>query len=300
VSQISAKSVKELRDKTGAGMMDCKRALTDAEGDLEKANELLRERGLAKAGKREGRETTEGVVAIALDAGVAGMVELACETDFVARTDQFIAMGDALANLVLNDSGAATVDSLSAATLDGETVAAKITAAVSKLGENVVLKRVARLGAEGAGVGGGYVHAGGKLGVIVSLATSGSGEPVDTLAKDVAMHVAAADPSPIAIDRSGVDPALLDSERAIFRTQAVQGGKPEKIIEKIVEGRINKYLAEICLVEQAYVKDPDRTIAALIADVGKSVGTEIAISGYQRFKLGEKDSDDSGGEAEEV
>ena len=300
MSQISAKSVKELRDKTGAGMMDCKRALTDAEGDLEKANELLRERGLAKAGKREGRETTEGVVAIALGAGVAGMVELACETDFVARTDQFIAMGDALANLVLNDSGAATVDSLSAATLDGETVAAKIAAAVSKLGENVVLKRVARLGAEGAGVGGGYVHAGGKLGVIVTLATSGSGEPVDTLGKDVAMHVAAADPSPIAIDRSGVDLALLDSERAIFRTQAVQAGKPEKIIEKIVEGRINKFLAEICLVEQAYVKDADRTIAELLSDVGKTVETEIAISGYQRFKLGEQSTDGSGGEAEEV
>jgi elongation factor Ts len=297
VSQISAKSVKELRDKTGAGMMDCKRALSDAEGDPERANELLRERGLAKAGKREGRKTTEGVVAIALDtAGIAGMVELGCETDFVARTDEFIAMGDALAKLVLSDPGLATVEGLSAASLDGETVAARITAAITKLGENVVLNRVARLGAMGTGVGGGYVHAGGKLGVIVSLATSGSGEVLDTLAKDVAMHVAAADPSPIAIDRSGVDSAMLESERAIFRTQAMQGGKPEKIIDKIIEGRINKYLSEICLLEQAYVKDPDRTIGALLSEAASSAGVEIAISGYQRFKLGEQHN----GEAEEA
>ncbi len=298
--QISAKSVKELREKTGAGMMDCKHALSDAEGDLAKANELLRERGLAKAGKREGRETTEGVVAIALGAGVAAMVELGCETDFVARTDEFIAMGDALAKIVARDPSAATVGGLSGASLDGETVADKITEAVTKLGENVVLKRVARLGAEGAGVGGGYVHAGGKLGVIVSLATSGSGQALDTLAKDVAMHVAAADPSPIAIDRSGVDKAMLDSERAIFRTQALQGGKPEKVIDKIVEGRINKYLAEICLLEQAYVKDPDRTIAALLSDVGSSAGTEISINGYQRFKLGELGGEPGDGEAGEA
>ncbi|MGE4605707.1 MAG: translation elongation factor Ts [Myxococcota bacterium] len=296
MSQISAKSVKELRDKTGAGMMDCKHALSDADGDPERANELLRERGLAKAGKREGRKTTEGVVAIALDSGIAGMVELGCETDFVARTDEFIAMGDALAKLVLSNPGSATVEGLSATSLDGETVADKITAAVAKLGENVVLNRVARLGSEGAGVGGGYVHAGGKLGVIVSLTTSGSGEALDTLAKDVAMHVAAADPSPIAIDRSGVDQAMLESERAIFRTQAVQGGKPEKIIDKIVEGRINKYLSDVCLIDQAYVKDPDRTIGALLSDVGSAAGTEIAISGYQRFKLGEH----SNGEAEEA
>jgi elongation factor Ts len=300
VSQISAKSVKQLRDKTGAGMMDCKRALSDAEGDLEKANELLRERGLAKAGKREGRETTEGVVAIALGSGIAGMVELGCETDFVARTDQFIAMGDALAKIVATDASASTVEGLNAAPLDGQTVGEKIIAAVSTLGENVVLKRVARLGAEGAGVGGGYVHAGGKLGVIVSLATSGSGDGLDTLAKDVAMHVAAADPSPIAIDRNGVDKALLESERAIFKAQAVQGGKPEKIIDKIVEGRINKYLAEICLLEQAYVKDPDRTIAALISDVGSSVGADVSISGYQRFKLGEQSGEAADGEAGEA
>ncbi len=293
MGQISAKSVKELRDKTGAGMMDCKRALSDAEGDLEKANELLRERGLAKAGKREGRKTTEGVVAIALDADIAAMIELACETDFVARTDEFIAMGDALAKLVLSDPGAGTVEGLNAASYDGATVAEKIITVVSKLGENVVLQRVARLGAEGPGIGGGYVHAGGKLGVIVSFATSASGEGVDALAKDVAMHVAAADPSPIAIDRSGVDPALIESERAIFRAQAVQAGKPEKIIEKIVEGRINKYLSEICLLEQAFVKDPDRTMGAMISDTAEG-GAEIAISGYQRFKLGEQ----SDGEAE--
>jgi elongation factor Ts len=158
------------------------------------------------------------------------------------------------------------------------------------LGENIVVKRVTRLDAGASGVAGGYVHAGGKLGVAVALATEGSGAELETLAKDLAMHVAAADPSPIAVDRSGIDSALLDSERSIYRKQAIQSGKPEGVVEKIVEGRINKYLSEICLVEQAFVKDPDRTVGDLLRDVGASVGAEIAVNGYQRYKLGEGDA----------
>lgn len=291
MSQISAKSVKELRDKTGAGMMDCKRSLSDAEGDVERAIELLRERGLAKAGKRSGRETSEGGVSIAIADGAAAIVDVGCETDFVARTDDFISLGNSLANCVVADAGIGDVDGLLAAPLDGETVGDKVNAAISRLGENVVVKRVLRLGGNG-GVAGGYVHAGGKLGVIVSLETAASGGEVETLAKDVAMHVAAADPSPIAIDRDGVDAGMLESERTIFRNQALQSGKPEKVLDKIVEGRVNKYLSEICLVEQAYVKDPDRTVGELLRDVGKSVGSDITVGGYQRFKLGEADAGD--------
>ena len=290
MGEISAKSVKDLRDKTGAGMMDCKRAIKDTDGDAEKAIELLRERGLAKAGKRGGRATSEGTVSIAIDGSVAAMVEVGCETDFVARTDLFVEFGKQLAETAAKDASIDSPDSLLKASIDGETVADKVNAAISRLGENIVVKRVTRLDAGASGVAGGYVHAGGKLGVAVALATEGSGAELETLAKDVAMHVAAADPSPIAVDRSGIDSALLDSERSIYRNQALQSGKPEGVVEKIVEGRINKYLSEICLVEQAFVKDPDRTVGDLLRDVGASVGAEIAVNGYQRYKLGEGDA----------
>jgi len=290
VGEISAKSVKDLRDKTGAGMMDCKRAMTDAEGDVEKAVELLRERGLAKAGKRGGRATSEGAVSMAIDGSVAAMVEVGCETDFVARTDLFVEFGNQLAEAAAKDASIDSSDSLLKASIDGETVADKVNAAISRLGENVVVKRVTRLDAGDSGVAGGYVHAGGNLGVVVTLATKGSGAQLETLAKDLAMHVAAADPSPVAVDRSGIDSTFLYSERSIYRNQAIQSGKPEGVVEKIVEGRINKYLSEICLVEQAFVKDPDRTIGDLLRDVGAEVGAEVAVNGYQRYKLGEGDA----------
>jgi elongation factor Ts len=290
VGEISAKSVKALRDKTGAGMMDCKRALGDADGDIEKAIELLRERGLAKAGKRGGRATSEGTVSIAVDGPVAAMVEVGCETDFVARTDLFVEFGKQLAETVAKDASIDGPDSLLKASIDGEAVADKVNAAIGRLGENIVVKRVVRLDAGASGIAGGYVHAGGNLGVVVTLATEGSGAEVEALAKDLAMHVAAADPSPIAVDRSGVDAALLESERSIYRNQALQSGKPEAVVEKIVEGRINKYLSEICLVEQAFVKDSDRAIGELLRDVGAKVGAEIAVNGYQRYKLGEGDA----------
>jgi len=293
VGEISAKSVKALRDKTGAGMMDCKRAIGDADGDVEKAIELLRERGLAKAGKRGGRATSEGAVSIAIDARVAAMVEVGCETDFVARTDLFVEFGTQLAEAVAKDASIDGPDALLKASIDGETVADKVSAAISRLGENIVVKRVTRLDAGASGVAGGYVHAGGNLGVVVTLATEGSGAELEALAKDLAMHVAAADPSPIAVDRSGIDPALLDAERSIYRNQAVQSGKPEGVVEKIVEGRINKYLSEICLVEQTFVKDPDRTIGDLLRDVGTKVGAETAVNGYQRYKLGEGDVEEA-------
>jgi elongation factor Ts len=292
VGEISAKSVKSLRDKTGAGMMDCKRALGDSDGDVEKAIELLRERGLARAGKRGGRATSEGAVSIAIDGPVAAMIEVGCETDFVARTDVFVAFGEELAKSVGEDASIDSTDSLLKASIGGETVADKVNGAINRLGENVVVKRVVRLDAGASGVAGGYVHAGGNLGVIVTLATEGSGAELEGLAKDLAMHIAAADPSPLSVDRSGVDPALLDSERTIYRNQALQSGKPEAVVDKIVEGRINKYLSEVCLVEQAFVKDSDRSVGDLLRDVGAEVGAEIAVNGYQRFKLGEGDTGD--------
>jgi elongation factor Ts len=281
VAEISAKDVKTLREQTGAGMMDCKRALADASGDLAKATTLLRERGLAKAGKREGRATSEGVIALALAGRSGAMVELGCETDFVARTDAFAGLGDRLARAAAEDPRLATVDALLAAPLDGETAQDRIVAAIATLGENVVLKRVARVAVD-SGVVGGYVHAGGKLGVLVGLAAVDGSPALAGLAKDIAMHIAAADPSPVAVSRDGVSPELLAAEREIYRKQALASGKPEKIVDKIVEGKLDKFAAEIALVEQPFVKDPDKSIGDLLAAHGA-----VNVSAFERFKLGQ-------------
>jgi len=256
-------------------MMDCKRALADAEGDVKRAVELLRERGLAKAGKREGRATSEGVIAIVIDGGVGAMVEVDCETDFVARTDQFGALADSLARAVAAEPRLADPDALLDAEVDGRKVSELVTQAIATLGENVVIKRVARVSVDG--VVGGYVHAGGKLGVLVGLATKESG--ADALAKDIAMHVAAADPTPAAVARDGVPRDLIESERTIYTRQAQQEGKPEKVIPKIVEGKVSKFISQICLVDQPFVKDPDRTVGEIL---GGATVTE-----FHRFKLGE-------------
>lgn len=284
MAEISAAAVKELRERTGAGMMECKKALTEANGDGEKAVTLLRERGLAKAARREGRASNEGTVAMALAGEVGALVEIGCETDFVARTDEFQHFAQQLA-AVAAKSGADSPEALGAATLDGESVAQRIGAVAAKLGENVLCKRVARLAVPG-GLVGGYVHAGGKLGVVVALRTAARGAAAEAIAKEVSMHVAAADPSPVALDRSGVPADLLARERELFAKQAAQTGKPEKVIEKIVEGRINKFYAEICLLEQPFVMNPDQTIEQMLAQKGKELGTDVAVNGFVRFRLG--------------
>jgi elongation factor Ts len=286
VAEITAAAVKALRDQTGAGMMDCKRVLADAQGDVKRAVELLRERGLAKAGKREGRATSEGVIAISIGAGAGGMVELACETDFVARTDDFTKLATRLAEVVAADASVDGPAALLTRKLDAESVADGVTAAIARLGENIVVKRTARLAPPGGTVGG-YVHAGGKLGVLVALRTTARGAAIESLAKDLAMHVAAADPSPLAVDRGGVEPELLESERKIYRKQAEQEGKPAKVIDRIVEGKVARFLSEVCLLEQAFVKDPDRSIAEVVRDAAGEVGGEVEVAGFRRFKLGE-------------
>jgi elongation factor Ts len=282
VAEISAKDVKTLREQTGAGMMDCKRALADAEGDLDQATKLLRERGLAKAGKREGRATSEGAISIAIAGRAGAMVELGCETDFVARTDAFTALGEICARAAAEDAKIASVDALLSTSIDGEKVSDRVVAAIAVLGENVVVKRVARL-AVGAGVVGGYVHAGGKLGVLVALEAADGGPALAGLAKDIAMHIAAADPSPVAVSREGIAPELLAVEREIYRKQALASGKPEKIVDRIVDGKVDKYVSEVALVEQPFVKDPDRTVGALLAEHGAGVN----VSAFERFKLGQ-------------
>ncbi len=284
---ISAKAVMELRDKTGAGMMDCKRALTDSDGDAEKAVEVLRERGLAKAVKRSGRETSEGTIAMAFSGAAAAIVEIGCETDFVAKTDDFQSLATSVATAAVENAAAASPEAVEAVSLGSETVGETIQSAVSRLGENIVLKRVERIGIDGAGGAGGYVHAGGKLGVVVALKTDATGDAVQSLAKDLAMHVAAADPFPVSVDRDGVAKELIDKEAELFRKQAEQEGKPEKVIERIVEGRIKKFYSEVCLLEQAFVKDSDKTIQQLLGDVAGELGNPVEVAGFVRYRLGE-------------
>jgi elongation factor Ts len=287
VAEISAADVKALRDQTGAGMMDCKRALADAGGHVAKAGELLRERGLAKAVKREGRATSEGSVALAVEGSAGALVELACETDFVAKTEVFQKLVSELARAAAEDPKLERAELLLEARVEGEKVRDRIAAAVAKLGENVVLRRVQRLVLGGEGLIGSYVHAGGKLGVLVGLRTKAAGPGLEGLAKDLAMHVAAADPSPLAVERSGLAQEVLEHERRIFRSQVEQSGKPEKLWDKIVEGRVNKFYAEVCLVEQPFVKDPEQTVGGLLRGASQDLGAPIEITGFVRFRLGE-------------
>jgi elongation factor Ts len=284
--EIKATDVKVLRDRTGAGMMDCKKALADAGGDAERAVEILRERGLAKAVKRAGREASEGAVAIAFEGNAGALVELRCETDFVAKTPDFQGLAASLARLAAARRELVDAEAVLAAAQGGEKVSERIAAVMATIGENIVLKRVGRLEAPTGGLVGGYVHAGGKLGVLVALQAPG-GEGARALAKDLAMHVAAADPSPVAIDRGGVPADLLAHEREIFRKQAEQEGKPAPVIEKIVEGRVRKLYTEICLLEQPFVKDPDRSVGKLIEAAAGPLGGAVAVTGFLRFKLGE-------------
>jgi len=291
VAEISAQAVKALRERTGAGMMDCKRALAETGGDVDRAIETLRERGLAKAVKRSGRATSEGTVDIALGGAAGGIVELGCETDFVAKTPDFQALAKQAAAAALATPGAAGPEALLAVSAGEGTLGDVLSAAIGRIGENIVLKRSERLAVDGAGSVGGYVHAGGKLGVLVALATEALGEAVEALAKDLAMHVAAADPSPVAVDREGVPAALVEHEAELFRRQAEQEGRPPGVIDKIVEGRVRKYYSEVCLVEQPFVKDPDRSVGRLLEDAAKQLGQPVRVTGFVRYRLGEAGSE---------
>jgi elongation factor Ts len=268
-------------------MMDCKRALSDAGGDSERARELLRERGLAKAGKRAGRATSEGAIGVSLNSTVGAIVELGCETDFVARTEEYQALVRQIADLVASNPDLTDAEKTLSATMGEGSVEVRIQAAIAQLGENVELKRVARVVVD-SGLVGGYVHAGGKLGVIVGIAADVQDERLEGLAKDVAMHVAAADPTPLSVERSGMPAAAVEAERRVLTAQAEQSGKPEGVIEKMVEGRMRKFFAESCLLEQAFVKDPDRSVGDVAKAAGQAVGAEVQITEFARFRLGEE------------
>jgi elongation factor Ts len=277
---ISAAAVKELREKTGAGMMDCQRALQEAGGDMDEAVKILRKKGLAAAAKKAGRAAKDGKVAIAIAEGGrrGGMIELNCETDFVARTEQYQAFAQALADQVAAD-GVADVEKVKAARYVGDplhTVAEVISSQVSTIGENIVLSRVGFLGAGDGMQIGSYLHMGGKIGVLVQISASADDETV----KDVAMQIAAAEPRWVA--PADVPAEVVNEEREIAKSQAASSGKPAQVVEKIAEGKVGKFYEQVCLVEQPFVKDPTKKVSAVLTERGG-----VSVGAFLRFKLGE-------------
>ena len=276
MAAISAAMVKELRDKTGAGMMDCKKALAECDGDVEKALDWLRQKGLSKAAKRADRATSEGVIAAcpAADGKTSTIVEVMTETDFVARGDQF----QAFAKAVVEEIAEKAPESV-------EVFNERATELTAVTGEKTVVGRFFRESVAGEGVVGTYVHANGKLAVLVVVDTDkpATAEVAD-FAKNVAMQVAAA--NPLAVSKDNLDPALLEREREVYRQKALEEGKPEKIIDKIAEGAVAKYCKEVCLMEQAYIRDDKMTINDLLKATAKATGLNIAVSKFVRIQLG--------------
>jgi elongation factor Ts len=281
--EITAALVKDLREKTGAGMMDCKRALTETNGDVEAAVDWLRQKGLAAAAKKSGRVAADGLVGIASTPGRAAMVEVNAETDFVARNDQFQAFVEAVANVALHVGE--DLDAIKAAQFPNSavTVGEQLTELIAKIGENMTIRR-ARVLSSPNGVVATYVHAAlrpglGKIGVLVAIDGTGEMSALETLGRQVGMHIAASRPE--ALDITGVDSAALEREKAVLIAQARESKRPENIIEKMVEGRIRKYYEEVVLLEQVWVHDGESRVKAVLAKSG------IKLLGFAHFLLGE-------------
>ncbi|WP_409020810.1 translation elongation factor Ts [Brevundimonas vesicularis] len=291
MAEITAALVKELRERSGVGMMDCKKALVENNGDIEAAIDWLRAKGLSKAAKKADRVAAEGVVAVATEENGAGetasAIEFNAETDFVARNDLFQAAAKQFAVLGLKNDG---VEAISTATLEnGRTVADEVTQLIATIGENMALRRSARLSvAEGAVAS--YVHNAvspgvGRIGVLVAIEGAGDKAAVRELGRKIAMHVAAT--APLALDTSDLDPAAIEKERAVLIEKAKEEGRPDNMIEKIVEGQINKFQKEVVLSKQPFVMDPDVTVEQLVANTGKELGAELKLAGFVRLALGE-------------
>ncbi|WP_027726028.1 translation elongation factor Ts [Tuberibacillus calidus] len=271
---ITAQMVKELREKTGAGMMDCKKALTETNGDIEKAIDVLRERGIAKAAKKADRIAAEGLSAVKIDGNTAVIVEVNSETDFVAKNDLFIQLVDEIAGVLLKNKPENVEAALEVKLDNGTTLGERINEAIAKIGEKLSLRRFTVLEKADDETFGSYVHMGGRIAVLTQV--TGQNEEA---AKDIAMHVAAMNPR--YIDRENVPQDEIDREKEVLKQQALNEGKPENIVEKMVQGRLNKFFEEICLVDQAYVKDPDLKVKKYLADKGATV------KAFVRYEVGE-------------
>lgn len=283
---ITAEKVKELRERTGSGMMDCKKALTEAGGDMEKAIEILREKGLATAAKKAGRIAAEGIVNVTVEGNVGVIVEVNAETDFVAKNEEFQKFVASVAKQIIVTNPKDVEELLAQKSVDNDniTISEMLTEKISTIGENMNIRRFARF----EGINTGYVHGGGRIGVLVQFdvdAAAAEKEEFKEFAKDIAMQIAAV--SPQFVDVESVDPAVLEKEKEILRAQALNEGKPENIVDKMVAGRISKFYKEVCLVEQPYVKDPDKAVKAFVKEVEEKIGSSIKIVKFVRFEKGE-------------
>lgn len=284
---ITAKMVSELRERTGVGMMDCKKALVQTDGDIDKAIEILREKGLAAAAKKAGRVAAEGLIStyITEDHKVGAIVEFNCETDFVAKNDDFITMSNNLAKQAAVSS-ASSVEEFGAEKYiadESKTVQDAISALIAKLGENMTLRRFGKITAD-KGIVSSYIHGGGRIGVLVNV-ESENNNVLAEVAKELTLQVAAT--NPLYMVREEVAQDALDKEKEIYKQQALNEGKPEKVVEKMVEGRIQKYYKEVCLMEQLYIRNQDINIKKFIEEKSKENGSEIRIASYVRFEKGE-------------
>ncbi len=291
MAEITAKMVKELREATGAGMMECKKALAEAEGVFEKAVDVLRTHGLAKAAKKAGRATNEGRVNVAVcknDARKGAVVEVNCETDFVALTDKFQDYCDTFTRAVVHNNPA-TVDELLESGYEGEKVGDALTEAIHIIGENMQISNFKRLEIDGTGALVPYIHMNGRIGVLVGFTFNNEATAADerflAMGKDVAMQIAAT--NPVSLDKDSVPEDVREHEFEIYKAQAAESGKPENIQEKIATGRMEKFYKENCLVEQEFVKDPDITVGAYIAKYAKEIGDDIKVVSFARIELGE-------------
>ena len=291
MADITAAMVKELRETTGAGMLDCKKALVEANGDMEQAVDWLRKKGLASAAKKSSRVAAEGLVAVAVDGNKGAAVEVNSETDFVAKNEIFQEYVEDAAKVALHCNG--DVEAMKAFVCpkcaDSKTFGERLTDMIAKIGENMNLRR-AKVISRNNGVVCAYVHNAvrnglGKIGVLVALESSADKAKLEELGKHIAMHIAAT--APIALNIAGVAPEAVEHEKSIFAEQAKASGKPANIIEKMVEGRIRKFYEEVVLEEQAFIMDPDKKIKDIVADAAKECGTDIKLTDFVFFKLGD-------------
>ncbi|HUP66424.1 MAG TPA: translation elongation factor Ts [Thermoanaerobaculia bacterium] len=288
MAEITAAQVKELREKTGAGMMDCKKALTEANGDFDEAVKVLRKKGLAAAGKKAGRVTSEGLAWAGVIDGNGVALEVNSETDFVAQNADFRSFVEQIAKVV-SKSSASDVDGLVdekwPGDSEGRNLAQIIAEKIGTIGENLSVRRFVRYEGSASSAFGTYIHANGKIAVLVELDASNKGEEIQGLAKDIAMHVAAAEPR--FLSRDEVTQSDLDTEREIARDQALKSGKPEAVVEKIVSGKMEKFYGEAVLLEQPYIREEKTSIRQLLEQRGKAAGATATLKRFSRFKVGE-------------
>jgi elongation factor Ts len=299
MANITAQMVKELRERTGAGMMDCKAALQETNGDMEQAVDLLRKKGLAKAAKKAGRIAAEGLIGLAVEGRKGVLVEVNSETDFVARNDLFQGLVKMIANVALTVG--TDMEKIKAAKVGHITIADAIADTIAKIGENMTLRRASQLSV-GTGVIASYVHNSveeglGKIGVLVALESTGKADELKRFGRMVAMHVAASNPQ--AIDSSGLDPEVVRREKDVLADKYKAQGKPANVVEKIVESGLKTFYKEVCLLDQAYIHEPDKSVSQAIKEAEGKAGGPIKVTGFVRYALGEgidRPESDFGGE----